>query len=418
MNQEIKDRIEKIQNGEVPNGYKKTKVGIVPDDWEVKKLSQCLEEYKLLSNDINKYNVYSSTRKGLILKSEYYEQKKMTETNLGYKVVPIDYITYRHMSDDDIFYFNMNKTKDSILVSSEYPVFTNNEMSLKEFIIPLLNNTKRFRFFCKTQKIGGTRTRLYFKNLCEYMIAIPNIEEQEKIANILTKQDEIIDLKEKLVIEKETRKKYVMQQLLTGEKRLSGFSGEWQKIKLKTFCCVKSGYAFKSNNFKKIGMPIVRISNLGVEKVDLFNCVYYEKIDIKKEFIVSNGDVLIAMSGATTGKVSEYRYKDIAFLNQRVGKFVLENDGYSYIYMKHIIKSELFSKKLKTMLATGAQPNISSEDLVNMSFVYPELDEQTAIANILSKLNKEIELLKEDVEAEKQKKKSLMQLLLTGIVRV
>ena len=127
MTPQIKQRIDQIRRGEVPEGYKKTKAGIVPEEWEEALLGDYIQEYKELSNDIDKYPVYSSSRQGLIPQSQYYDNREAVETNLGYKIVPNGYVTYRHMSDDDVFHFNVNNTGGEVLVSSEYPVFTSIE---------------------------------------------------------------------------------------------------------------------------------------------------------------------------------------------------------------------------------------------------------------------------------------------------
>ena len=96
MTEQIKQRIEMINRGEVPEGYKKTKVGIVPQEWRTVSANDCMVEYRKLSNDIINFSVYSSSRKGLILQSEYYDKREAEETNLGYKVVPKGFVTYRH----------------------------------------------------------------------------------------------------------------------------------------------------------------------------------------------------------------------------------------------------------------------------------------------------------------------------------
>ena len=106
MTPEIKQRIEQIGNGRVPEGYKKTKYGIFPAHWKVDKLGNYLQELRELSNEIEKYPIYSSSRKGLLPQSQYYDKREAVTTNLGYKKVPNGYVTYRHMSDDDIFWFS------------------------------------------------------------------------------------------------------------------------------------------------------------------------------------------------------------------------------------------------------------------------------------------------------------------------
>ena len=89
---QIKQRIEQIRRGEVPEGYKNTKGGIVPDEWVEDNLGRYLSEYKKLSNDIEKHPVYSSSRQGLIPQSQYYDNREAVETNLGYKIVPNGYV--------------------------------------------------------------------------------------------------------------------------------------------------------------------------------------------------------------------------------------------------------------------------------------------------------------------------------------
>ena len=213
MNPEIKQRLDQIRRGEVPEGYKKTKAGIVPNEWNVELLGEYLQEYRQLTNEIDKYQVYSSSRQGLIPQSQYYDKRTAVETNLGYKIVPNSFVTYRHMSDDDVFHFNINKTGSSVLVSSEYPVFTASEKGDLDFIIPILNGTARFRYFCRMQKMGGTRTRLYYKNLCGYIAAMPPLPEQQKIAEILTMQDKLIELQVRKIEQLQTLKKACLQRM-------------------------------------------------------------------------------------------------------------------------------------------------------------------------------------------------------------
>ena len=267
MAPQIKQRIEQIRRGEVPEGYKKTKVGIVPNEWSEESLGKYLQEYKELSNDIENYPVYSSSRQGLIPQSQYYDNREAVETNLGYKIVPNGYVTYRHMSDDDIFHFNMNKTGGEVLVSSEYPVFTSTKKGDLGYLIPMLNGTARFRYFCRTQKMGGTRTRLYYKNLCTYKTAFASLPEQQKIAEILSEQDKLIALKEKLIEEKKRQKKALMQQLLTGKKRLPGFGGEWSSVLFKECITEVDDRSTESNQH-----PILSVTKGGiVYQADHFN---------------------------------------------------------------------------------------------------------------------------------------------------
>ena len=93
MNDETKKRLAQIQNGEIPEGYKKTKYGTFPSHWKIDKLENYLQEYRELTNDIEKYPIYSSSRKGLLPQSQYYDKREAVTTNLGYKKVPNGYVT-------------------------------------------------------------------------------------------------------------------------------------------------------------------------------------------------------------------------------------------------------------------------------------------------------------------------------------
>ena len=114
------------------------------------------------------------------------------------------------------------------------------------------------------------------------------------------------------------------------------------------------------------------------------------------------------MSGDTTGKTGIYKNNKVAYLNQRVGKFLGSKYLY-YDYLYHIVNSEIFKMQLKTRLIAGAQPNISPNDIEGFKIRLPIKEEQTKIANFLSSLDKKIELEEEKLENFKQFKKGLMQ---------
>ena len=306
---QIKQRIEQIRRGEVPEGYKNTKGGIVPDEWVEDNLGRYLSEYKKLSNDIEKYPVYSSSRQGLIPQSQYYDNREAVETNLGYKIVPNGYVTYRHMSDDDVFHFNVNNTGVEILVSSEYPVFSSTEKSSLGYIIPMLNDTARFRYFCRTQKMGGTRTRLYYKNLCTYKSVFPPLAEQEKIAEILQTQDKVIELKEKLIEEKKRQKKALVQQLITGKKRLAGFYDAWKPTELKKLLKERKTYSQKGLEY-----PHVTLSTEGIyAKTERYDREHLVKSEYKEYKITHKGDICYNPANLKFGVICVNTFGDAIF---------------------------------------------------------------------------------------------------------
>lgn len=412
MTPEIKQRIEQIHSGKVPEGYKCTRYGVYPVDWDVKNVGECIEEYRELSNDIQSFPVYSSSRKGLVLQSEYYDQKQAEETNLGYKVVPNGYVTYRHMSDDDVFHFNINHTGGKILVSSEYPVFNSaNDVDLG-FLIPALNYTSRFRYFCRTQKLGGTRTRLYIKNLNRYNFGIPCFKEQQKIAEILTAQDKIIELKEKLLNEKQRQKKYLMQQLLTGKKRLPGFRGEWKTNRLgKLFSERKETNCEELEMLAITGMQgIIPRKNLDLKD--------NSSEDKSKYLRICVGDIGYNTMRMWQGVSAYSNYEGIVSPAYTILKPSSAINAKYFAYLFKMSKMIFLFYRFSQGLVDDTR-NLKYENFKKIKILYPaDKKEQTDIAEILSTADREIELLQKDIEQEKQKKKALMQLLLTGIVRV
>ena len=172
--------------------------------------------------------------------------------------------------------------------------------------------------------------------------------------------------------------------------RFPGFEGEWERHIIGDFIKLQAGYAFKSELFRNNGIPIVRISNLPQDRdeVDLTECVYYDDGEYDN-YVISKGDLLIAMSGATTGKTASYRSCEKAFLNQRVGCFRTKKEFY-YPFIYGIVESSSFQTSLRKKLIAGAQPNISSSDIETIPFFFPDTKEQQKIADLLSLINQRI----------------------------
>ena len=151
----------------------------------------------------------------------------------------------------------------------------------------------------------------------------------------------------------------------------------WGVCKLSKLCKIENGFAFSSNDYKTEGTPLVRISNIVNNSIDLTECVYIQnKTD--NRFVVAKGDLLIAMSGATTGKMGVYSYEGTSYLNQRVGNIkILDNSlllpGYRDIYMQSKVGDIL------KLAYGGAQPNISASLIGNFELLLPPIDEQKRI---------------------------------------
>ncbi|GHW35556.1 restriction endonuclease subunit S [Vibrio cholerae] len=154
-----------------------------------------------------------------------------------------------------------------------------------------------------------------------------------------------------------------MSQLNYLEKLLDGVEVEWKA--LGEVCDFKNGFAFKSSLFKEAGLPIIRITNVDGKNISLDDVKYFDPSDYKENttsYEISKGDILIAMSGATTGKIGFYAHESPAYLNQRVGKFLPKPKILNNRYLYHYLLSKV--EQIYVIAGGGAQPNLSSNALM------------------------------------------------------
>lgn len=163
---------------------------------------------------------------------------------------------------------------------------------------------------------------------------------------------------------------------------------------------IDGGYAFKSDEFVQNQTPIIRIGNIVDGNVEIDYNIGYDIKNINFEkYLIKNQDILIAMSGATTGKLAMYRSNNDALLNQRVGRFKVIDEGIldnNYLY--YYLRSETVQNKIKIMASGCAQPNISPKQLLSIYIPIAALETQKKIAHILEKAEKALEKRKEAIK--------------------
>ncbi|MFR2119306.1 MAG: restriction endonuclease subunit S [Streptococcus salivarius] len=183
-------------------------------EWEVVNLGTLIENYDEVISGTSGFPIATSSRKGLYLQNDYFEGGRTgIDLTLDFHRVPIGYVTYRHMSDDSIFKFNKNNFETDVLVSKEYPVFISNDSSDIDFLLYHLNNSRLFLRFSTMQKLGGTRVRLYYKNLITYKLAVPTVKEQQAIGAYFSNLDQLITSYQEKITQLETLKKKLLQDM-------------------------------------------------------------------------------------------------------------------------------------------------------------------------------------------------------------
>jgi len=249
-------------------------------------------------------------------------------------------------------------------------------------------------------------------------VCIPkNIEEQQKIVKILSTWDRAIEMKEELINRKKQQKKWLIQNLLTGKKRLSGFEDVWKEMRLGDVCEIVNGGTPDTsiNDYWGGEIPwctLADITSIGKYINKTQQSITCDGLNNSSATILPAGSVLMC-SRATIGP------RSIALspitTNQGFKSFIcLDSIDNEYLYYYLEILIPLFIKK-----ANGSTfSELSKNDTENTVFLLPPLPEQTAIAEILSTADREIDLHKKQLDELKKQKKALMQLLLTGAVRV
>lgn len=245
---------------------------------------------------------------------------------------------------------------------------------------------------------------------------LPPLPEQQKIAAILSTQDKVIELKEKLLAQKQQQKKYLMQQLLTGKIKLANYPNNWHEIKLGEVSSMASGGTPDSKNKAYYGntynwISISDISNAGKYIDDSNRKLSQSGFDNCIARLFNPGTVLLAMY-ASVGKCAIAR-KTCCTSQAILGITPQKELVNEYLY--YVLVNE--NVRLKSFSQASSQPNINKKIVEDVLIKLPSLSEQKAIVEILSTADREIDLIQKFIEAEKQKKKALMQLLITGKVR-
>ena len=427
MKESIKKRIEAVRRGKVPEGYVSKNHQLRPADWKYEKIGKYLVPYDEFSNDTEAYPLATSSRQGLMLQSEYYSDQRYEETTGGFHVVPVGYVTYRHMSDDDIFRFNVNKMGQPVLVSPEYPVFTTTGELDQELLVAYLNGMKEFQAFCSAQKKGSTRTRMYFHRLGEFTIPIPSITEQQKIAEILKACDRMIELKQRKIDELNKLKQVCLLEMFPQkgqtipQRRFPGFSAPWEQRKLGEMGQTYTGLSGKTKDDFGHGQARF-VTYMNVFSNPISNPEMTEPIEIdSKQNEVEVGDVFFTTSSETPEEVGMS-----SILLEKRGKTYLNSFCFGFrpsekidsYYLAYMLRSESARAKI-TLLAQGiSRYNISKNKVMEIAVSLPSLDEQKMIGQYFSHLDNLITLHQRELAEVGKYKKALMQLLLTGLVRV
>ena len=210
--------------------------------------------------------------------------------------------------------------------------------------------------------------------------------------------------------------------LVSKEEQPYKIPNNWCWTYLKDIFYIENGYAFKKIDYKKEGIPLVRISNIENGIVNINECIYVNKLEKNEEkYVIEKGDLLIALSGATTGKNGVYYLDEIAYLNQRIGNIKIKNkEKVLNEYRNYYIA--LKNEDILNLAYGGAQPNISPKVIEFISIPLPPIKEQQRIVNriesLFAKLDRAKELIENTLAQFEQNKMAILHKAFTGELTV
>ncbi|HDS4202052.1 TPA: restriction endonuclease subunit S, partial [Klebsiella pneumoniae subsp. pneumoniae] len=426
--------------------YKLTEAGVIPEDWDVRKIGDIAEvirgasprpkgDKRFYGGNIPRLMVEDVTRDG-----KYVTPSVDSLTEAGAKLSrPCDKGTLTLVCSGTVGipsilavnacihdgFLGLTKVKKSVSIDYLYHFFTTQQEKF--------NNSATH---------GGVFTNLTTDGVKEFLLALPrNKNEQIAIANFLSDTDTFITELEQLIIKKQSIKTATMQQLLTGRTRLPQFAKypdgtiksykaselgsipeDWKVLSVGQVCDLLTGFPFSSSKYSNSGIRLLRGSNVKRGITDWSDGItqYWPEISADiKQYELCAGDIVISMDGSLVGRsFAQLSDSDLpAVLLQRVARvrtnFVVQG------FLKEWICSQFFTEHCDAVKTVTAIPHISPQDIRSFKFLMPPTnDEQKTIANILSDMNAELTALEQKLAKVRDIKQGMMQQLLTGRIRL
>ena len=425
MTPEVRDRIDQIRQGIVPEGYKKTKSGILPESWSVRTIAECLERVEhpveVQANEMYTQIGIRSHGKGLFYK------EPVTGDSLGNKSV--------FWIEPDCFILNIvfawdqaigktTQAEAGMIGSHRFPMYRpiNGSIDIDYLISYLL--TKRGTDILEAASPGGAgRNRTLGQDrFMKSRIVLPPLDEQKKIAEILSTQDKAIELQVRKIEELKRFKKGCLEKMFprkgqkVPEKRFPGFTDDWEQRKLTEFVEFFSGLTYTPNDVQENGTLVLRSSNVSNGEVVDADNVYVNPQVVNSEN-VKVGDIVVVVRNGSRSLIGKHAQIKAFMPNTVIGAFMTGIRSECPKFTNALLNTSKFEEEIAMNM--GATINqITGYMFSKMEFKVPCLDEQKEIGEYFENLDHLITLHQRKLEEMKKQKKALMQLLLTGIVRV
>lgn len=420
-------------------GYKETKIGSIPEDWEVVKYNNIAEfknginftadqrgEKGILTADV--LNMYG-TRINLVTENLYRVNIEIKDKN-------------NLLKKGDILFVRSSLMREGVGWASLFNGL-NEDISYCGFLIRARNNLEKinpeFLTYFLRSYIGRkqivsfsgtvTITNIGQEDLGFVRIPLPPLPEQKKIAEILNCIDDSIEKTDEIIKQAEELKKGLMQELFTKglghtefqETKIGTIPKEWEVVKLKEILNCSPEYGANASAIKYSESETYRY--VRITDINDYGRLNDELVGIRKEegekYILEENDLIIARTGNTVGKSFLYsnKYGKCSYAGYLI-RFKINQSKYNVKFLSHFLHSPLYWNWVYSNIRVGAQPNINSQEYQTLNLPMPPLFEQEKISKILNEADKKIETERNYKNELEELKKGLMQDLLTGKRRV
>lgn len=407
------------------DGYKKTELGEIPIDWEVKRL----EEFSISSSYGPRFSAELYDESGncrIIRGTDVIANGKVDYAVIPYASISNEVLEKHRLIEND---FVVVTTADcgvsfvfdtsGVFMPSAYMVRIRFNDKISPYFVNKFFYTKIIKRQVEKHIRKGTLANLPGSDLLKFKICIPPLLEQKKIAKIISTVDSQIDNTDKLIDKTEELKMGLMQRLLTKgightefkKTEVGEIPGEWEIRKLGEIGEVVMGQSpfGDSYNNEEIGTPLLNGPTEFTEKYPI-----PKQWTTKPTKICKENDVLFCVRGSSVGRMN---ISDNKYCIGRGLAAIREKNGETYTtYLYYILQK--FINNILNLSVGSTFPNVGKDDLNGLSCTVPPLEEQRKIANILSSVDSDIEEYKNKKIKLEELKKALMQQLLTGKIRV
>ena len=394
----------------IPEGYKKTSLGVIPKEWEAVRIHEICtlvngRAYK--QNELLSEGKYKILRVGNFFTNDswYFSDLELEANKYACKgdllyAWSASFGPRFWTEEKVIYHYHIWKICDLKGVDKQYLYF------FLDYDASLLQNAIQ----------GGTMHHITKNDMEKRFIPLPPMEEQQNIAKVLNTWDKAIEKQTQLIEKLELRKKGLMQQLLTGKKRLPGFGGEWKNIAIKDFAIEVSLKNNRNENWEVLSCT--KYDGL-VPSLQYFGRQVFSK-DITQYKIVPQYCFAYATNHIEEGSIGYQSIYKNSLISPMYTVFKTDSNMIDDIFLYKLLKSHRAIYLYNVMMegSIDRRGGLRWENFSTIKFLLPDIKEQSAIADILVSCDNEILLAKQKLNKFRQQKKGLMQVLLTGKKRV